>query len=163
MTAAEQEEARQASEAVAVERRLFDWLAYGDAGMSSKTLAQCLSGYPTTRYYGSTPADWWDFDRCRKLLDVFPEWRPRLHEAAAIGPEWARLVAAWSVVEAEERTSERSIAVDAAVNGAASALRWAARNGHDLLKVGPLVERIEAAVLATALLGAAGAGEGSEP
>lgn len=51
---------------------------------------------------GAVPRDEGDFSRCRALLDLFPEWRHRLHEVAKCYPlsQWRVLVPRWAELEA---------------------------------------------------------------
>jgi hypothetical protein len=51
---------------------------------------------------GATPSDAADFGRCKRLLEAFPHWRPRLHEVAAAYPDtaWPAIIARWPELEA---------------------------------------------------------------
>lgn len=69
------------------------WLHGSERGMSSETIFGIMTGKPVGE--GSIPLDPDDFGRCYRLLELFPEWRPRLHEVAAKYPEWSGLVACW--------------------------------------------------------------------
>lgn len=72
------------------------WLAGGDTGTSSITIWSVMTGWsmPDGRD-PSHPHDPADFGRCHRLLETFPQWRPRMREVAEKHPEWAGLVAAW--------------------------------------------------------------------
>lgn len=41
------------------------------------------------------PLDVDDFRRCYLLLELIPEWRPRLPEVSETFPEWKKLVENW--------------------------------------------------------------------
>lgn len=58
-------------------RALF-WALAGDTGISSEALAAHMSGYPNTRMM--PPSDSSDRGRCIRLLELIPEWIPRLNE-----------------------------------------------------------------------------------
>lgn len=87
-----------------VEQRAMEWIAYGETGISSKTIWAVMLGLadPSKR---SSPYDWCypydpsDFNRCRKLLELIPEWRERLHEVAAMFPEWKGIVEHWDELD----------------------------------------------------------------
>jgi len=44
---------------------------------------------------GSYPSDGGDLGRCLWLLELIPEWKPRLPEMGAVNAYWAALVANW--------------------------------------------------------------------
>ena len=50
---------------------------------------------------GSTPRDASDFQRCRGLLDLIPEWRAELSKVADAYPDtqWPALVSIWGILE----------------------------------------------------------------
>lgn len=75
------------------------WLAIGEVGESSKTIALWLAfGH---RYKNAmAPADPDDMDRCLKLLAMVPQLRERLPRMARVCNDWKRLVARWDEVEA---------------------------------------------------------------
>lgn len=74
------------------------WLATGEVGASSKTIAFVLSGQNASPY--DYPRDPSDLNRCIKLLDLYPEWRDRLGEVATLSPYWAALIERWADLEA---------------------------------------------------------------
>lgn len=61
-------------------RALF-WALSGDTGVSSETLACHMLEYPQKRR-SSPPSDASDRGRCIRLLELIPEWIPRLPELA---------------------------------------------------------------------------------
>lgn len=73
------------------------WMAGSDTGLSSKTLWAHMVGmaYRDIR----APLDPADLGRCVRLLNIFPEWKPRITEMAAY-PEWAGIVAKWDELAA---------------------------------------------------------------
>ena len=58
--------------------KLAAWLAKGDTGLSSETIALRMCGIPNGRYGICYPHDGDDFGRCYRLLRLYPEWRARL-------------------------------------------------------------------------------------
>lgn len=81
---------------------LETWLATGDRGTSSETIAWRLTGisFIAPRFGCSHPHDPADFYRCLKLLDAVPSFQNRLEELRDLSPVWARLVDAWDEIEA---------------------------------------------------------------
>lgn len=78
-----------------------DWLARGERGTSSETIVAFLWGLPITGRWGmSHPYDPDDLRRCLLLLQASPETAARFNEMDAVSPEWKRLVANWSRLEA---------------------------------------------------------------
>lgn len=81
-----------------------NWLANGERGLSSNTIATKLSGidcrwdgYGKTFY--SHPSDPADFKRCMKLLNQVPEFRTKLHEMKEVSDVWSKLVDNWDEFE----------------------------------------------------------------
>lgn len=81
-----------AREDASIERRALLWLAGGDSGMSSKAICYHMLGMKSD---GSFPLDPSDLGRCLRLLELFPEWKPRIGEMARYSPYWAALVERW--------------------------------------------------------------------
>lgn len=79
--------------------KLLDWLASGDTGMSSKTIAKCAIGRKPDHDW-SIPYDSDDFSRCYRLLQLIPELRGVLPVLAQKFPMWAPLVAEWDELTA---------------------------------------------------------------
>jgi len=74
------------------------WLQRGDTGTSSLTIFQVLrNGTPS---HPDIPYDPEDFQRCKQLLDLIPEWRRRLPEVSKRFPWWQPYVDAWDEMEA---------------------------------------------------------------
>lgn len=77
------------------------WLGNDDTGISSETIWSVMMGQqPRPRWYPGTPRDPSDFGRCYRLLQVMPEWRPRLREVAEKYHEWRPLVEHWDELSA---------------------------------------------------------------
>jgi hypothetical protein len=91
-----------------IEKRAAKWAATGDAGTSSKAILATMVGKPPkTRF--CYPHDGGDLGRCIGLLDAVPEYRERMVEMTAIGPEWAALVDHWSELEAMYRAKDKGL------------------------------------------------------
>ena len=75
-----------------VEQRIIPWFLSGDTGLSSKTICAHMMGIP---YEGDAPSDTSDLGRCIRLLELVPEWKPRIKEMAQHGPAWAGLIGQW--------------------------------------------------------------------
>ena len=80
-----------------IEERAAAWRAGRDTGSSSKTLCSMMLG--ETPRYRDHPMDGSDLGRCLRLLDLIPEWKPRLAEMATVSPYWAALVKDWADLE----------------------------------------------------------------
>jgi hypothetical protein len=58
-----------------------------------------MSGGKVDRSWGGGhPSDPSDLGRCLRLLELFPEWKPRVSEMAAYGAGWAGLTARWDEI-----------------------------------------------------------------
>lgn len=80
-----------------------EWLFGGDTGLSSECMWRTFMGVREPADWfrrGSYPLDPADLGRCIRLLDRFPEWRPRLSEMRVHGPAWSALVDHWDELEA---------------------------------------------------------------
>lgn len=78
----------------------MQWLASGDRGASSNTLAQHLTGWSCMQGLGrGHPRDPSDFGRCLELLKQVPALKPMLPQMADVSPEWDALVARWDDIE----------------------------------------------------------------
>lgn len=81
-----------AREDVSIARRALLWLSGGDSGMSSEAICYHMLGMKSD---GSFPLDPSDLGRCLRLLELFPEWKPRMGEMARYSAQWAALVERW--------------------------------------------------------------------
>jgi hypothetical protein len=77
------------------------WLTGGDTGISSQAMFGVLMGPPVPKWNDSYnwPRDPSDFGRCFRLLEKFPEFRPRLGEVCAAMPSWEPMITAWPEME----------------------------------------------------------------
>lgn len=83
------------------------WWRGFDTGASSASMFAILATDSVLRFqarehhHGETPRDAGDFGRCRRLLELLPEWRGRLSEVAAAYPatKWPALVERWSELD----------------------------------------------------------------
>jgi hypothetical protein len=78
------------------------WILGPDTGISSKTIwAVMMGAIEAGRPFGyDIPHDPDDFGRCYRLLEKFPEWKPRLKEVAEKFPEWGPMVREWDKMTA---------------------------------------------------------------
>ena len=77
-----------------------EWIAGRDTGASSATIWSALTGSPSPDGRYDVPHDGADFGRCYRLLDLFPEWRPRLVEVAVKHPAWTPFAREWAALTA---------------------------------------------------------------
>lgn len=64
-----------------VEVRALFWSLAGETGISSKAIAKHMTGFSAEGAFGfSPPSDGSDRRRCIRLLELIPEWLPRLKE-----------------------------------------------------------------------------------
>lgn len=78
---------------------VIKWLANGETGISSETLAFKLA-FNVRKRGGSHPHDPSDFNRCLQLLGAAPALKPLIGRMAKVSPHWAKLVARWDEIEA---------------------------------------------------------------
>ena len=75
-------------------QRVIAWLIGDDTGMSSMVICAHMCGVePTDAYFAPSDPD--DLGRCLRLLEKFPDWKPRIHELAKYGPAWEARVNHW--------------------------------------------------------------------
>lgn len=79
------------------ERRALLWLAGRDSGLSSQAIAYHMLGLSSN---GNYPLDPSDLGRCLRMLELFPEWKPRISEMASYSKCWAGLCARWDALAA---------------------------------------------------------------
>jgi hypothetical protein len=77
-------------------RRAIIWMMGDDAGLSSQAIALHMIGVEpaATRWGAATPSDPPDLGRCLRLLEQFPEWKPRLGEMSKYR-QWALILPRW--------------------------------------------------------------------
>jgi len=74
-------------------RRAELWMRGGKGASSEAIWGQMMNDKSS---YPSYPLDSGDFGRCYCLLELIPEWKPRMREMWMKGKEWANLVDNWS-------------------------------------------------------------------
>ena len=79
-----------------MDKKLAEWFASSDTGMSSKAIALYLSGGVATH---ATPLDSSDFGRCHRLL-IHMGWQDRIGEMAKVSNRWAVLTEIWPALTA---------------------------------------------------------------
>ena len=90
--------------------RIIWWKRRGDRGTSSNTIFSAFTGASLPREGADFPYDPDDFQRCHKLLALFPEWRADLNAVTRAFPWYAPFVDRWTEMEAlwvEESPSKR--------------------------------------------------------
>lgn len=80
-----------------INERAVEWLLSGDTGLSSESILKHMLG--RTDGQNGYPLDPDDLGRCLRLLEIFPEWKPRVGEMAQYSPGWAGQVAKWDELE----------------------------------------------------------------
>jgi len=64
-----------------IEERALFWAVNGDTGISSKSIMAHMTGNEKADAFGiQPPSDSSDRGRCIRLLELIPEWIPRLNE-----------------------------------------------------------------------------------
>ena len=79
--------------------RAGNWIVGDDTGMSSKTIWAVMLGLNLPGWC-CEPADPDDLGRCLRLLELIPEWKPRIGEMAAVSQSWARMIPHWDRIAA---------------------------------------------------------------
>jgi hypothetical protein len=72
------------------------WLATGETGMSSKTMAFTALGEKYTSEWH--PADPADLNRCIKLVDAAPAVRDSFPKIAALNEHWQAVIDNWDAL-----------------------------------------------------------------
>jgi hypothetical protein len=80
-----------------ITERAQAWIVNGRVGMSSRSIYCHMMGVENKRGW-DYPSDPDDLNRCLLLLDLIPEWQPRMHEMAAHGKEWKGLSENWDKI-----------------------------------------------------------------
>jgi hypothetical protein len=73
---------------------VIEWLANGDTGASSETMAYWLA-FGIKRPLIMRPHDIYDLNRCFKLLDIAPELHEKIPEMAKLSNKWADIAKNW--------------------------------------------------------------------
>ena len=77
---------------------VLEWHAFGEPGLSSKAIAEHLTGVPIAKGRRDYPHDPGDFRRCEVLLRHIPILRLTFHEMTTASPQWAALVPRWDEI-----------------------------------------------------------------
>jgi hypothetical protein len=78
--------------------RANSWIVGDDTGASSKAIWAHMMDAGAPRFGWSHPWDPDDLGRCLRLLELIPEWKPRMPEMAVRSKSWAALVANWGTI-----------------------------------------------------------------
>lgn len=89
---------------LSLDDRINSWIVGGDVGLSSKTVWATMLGISLEDGEVPHPHDPADLGRCLRLLEVIPEWKPRLGELASLSPEWKALICRWDEVATSMET-----------------------------------------------------------
>ena len=90
-----------------VEKRALWWISNGQVGLSSKTMWQHFMCQDVVRL--NHPHDPDDFSRCYKLLQIVPEWKPRILELSVRSKAWKILAENWDkLTEMYEKNEKES-------------------------------------------------------
>lgn len=80
--------------------RLVEWFCGGDTGMSSMAIAAVMSGADLGKIQRlSPPSDPADLGRCLRLLEIFPEWKSKIHLMAGVSNHWGNASTHWDELE----------------------------------------------------------------
>ncbi len=79
-----------------------DWANGDDSGISSKALLSAITGVNFLPHPWSPhpPSDCWDFGRCYRLVECFPELREKLHVVVEKQPQWSHVITHWPELSA---------------------------------------------------------------
>jgi len=70
-----------------------------DTGISSQSIVAVMTGCDLGKVKNlSAPHDPADLGRCLRLLERFPEWKPRLKLMAGVNERWAKAVECWDEI-----------------------------------------------------------------
>lgn len=95
-----------------VDQRAVFWALSSDTGSSSKALARHMMGFGLNndRFYSGPPSDSDDRGRCIRLLELIPEWLPRLGELIeADAPEQESIVISSAGIRGETNSWGKQI------------------------------------------------------
>lgn len=73
-------------------KKLIEWFAGDDTGLSSKHMAAVAAGVAGN---GNHPLDPSDLGRCIRLVENVPEVRDAFPAIRASGPKWATVITHW--------------------------------------------------------------------
>ena len=72
--------------------KVIEWMTGRDTGLSSMAIAAHMA---TGTCDGSYPRDPADLGRCLRLIEQFPEWKPRIAEMSKYGAVWRAYADRW--------------------------------------------------------------------
>ena len=74
------------------------WLLRGERGMSSDCIFATLTKQEMRNTWNAYPHDPADLRRCRLLMELVPEFAPRIGEMNSVSLEWTRLADKWELL-----------------------------------------------------------------
>lgn len=74
-------------------QKIIEWLANGDTGLSSETMAFMALG--VVKKWSAHPHDPSDFNRCLMLLEAEPMVRDSFPKLRELSPQWAVIIDHW--------------------------------------------------------------------
>lgn len=77
--------------------KIIEWLANGDTGLSSETMAFMALG--VKKNHSHHPHDTSDLNRCLLLLEAEPMVRLSFPKLRELSPQWAALIDNWDELE----------------------------------------------------------------
>jgi hypothetical protein len=84
-----------------IEKRIGEWITSDGTGISSCAIVAIMMGAdPAKMGRKDAPRDPADLGRCLRLLELIPEWKPRMHEMAKLGGRWPAAVKCWEEISA---------------------------------------------------------------
>ena len=98
------------------------WFLSGDNGASSEAIVAHMTGCADILlvedeegadrapvFCCMAPSDPSDLGRCLRLLERYPEWKPRIQQMTVYGPAWAGICAQWDALVA---SMEAEVGID---------------------------------------------------
>ena len=83
--------------------QLTDWLAYGERGLSSESIAYVTLGHEPKGRMVEHPFDPADLRRCLLLIEKVPACREAVGVLAKASPQWAMLWGMWDALSSNLR------------------------------------------------------------
>lgn len=91
------------------QKQLGRWLAAGDRGVSSLTMAAIALGAGRSKHHDfDAPHDAGDFERCHALVKAVPAVRQHFARIAQVVPAFRGILAEWDSLAREYRRVSRS-------------------------------------------------------
>lgn len=75
------------------------WFVSRDTGLSSESIVAFMEGVEPERGF-SYPHDPSDLGRCLRLLELMPEYKPKMKAMRIVSPEWRTLIDHWEELSA---------------------------------------------------------------